>query len=190
MNTCIDMNMYTHIYTHVYVHTYTYVYIYVYMDIYTEIHLHLYAYIYIYIHIHVHTYLYIYSQFEPFYPFLLGAIKLAGGVPTVVRMKPPHFAINAVDVEAVISTKTRMLVHNSVSLDVSAPLAMPGVSILHTPSARVFSFLSFSTDTYTHHQQTQKATQPYRTGEHRRRDGVAGADMYQAQPVGALGRSV
>ena len=175
---------------YIYVYTYIYVYIYVYMHIYTEIHLNLYTYIYMYIHTYVYTYLYIYSQFEPFYPFLLGAIKLAGGVPRVVRMKAPHFAINAVDVEAVISSKTRMLVHNSVHLDVSAPLAMPGLSILHTPSARVFSFLSFSTDTYTHHQQTRKATQPYRTGEHRRRDGVAGADMYQAQSVGALGRSV
>lgn len=53
--------------------------------------------------------------FEPFYPFLLGAITLAGGVPRVVRLSPPSFSIVAADVEAVINSKTRILVHNSVS---------------------------------------------------------------------------
>jgi aspartate/methionine/tyrosine aminotransferase len=51
--------------------------------------------------------------FEPFYPFLLGAIKLAGAVPRAVRMRAPDFVLHEEDVEALISSKTRVLVHNS-----------------------------------------------------------------------------
>ena len=32
---------------------------------------------------------------EPFYPFMLGAIKLAGGIPKVISLQAPDFAINA-----------------------------------------------------------------------------------------------
>jgi hypothetical protein len=51
--------------------------------------------------------------FEPFYPFLLGAIKLAGAVPRVVRMRAPDFVLHEEDVAAVMSSKTRVLIHNS-----------------------------------------------------------------------------
>ena len=51
--------------------------------------------------------------FEPFYPFLLGAIELAGAVPRAVRLRAPEFAITEADVEAVISSRTRLIVHNS-----------------------------------------------------------------------------
>jgi N-succinyldiaminopimelate aminotransferase len=50
--------------------------------------------------------------FEPFYPFLLGAIELAGGVPRFVRLSPPEFAISVDAVNAVVNERTRMIVHN------------------------------------------------------------------------------
>ena len=51
--------------------------------------------------------------FEPFYPFLLGALQLAGAVPRVVRLEATDFGVNAAAVAAAVTSKTRMLVHNS-----------------------------------------------------------------------------
>jgi len=52
-------------------------------------------------------------MFEPFYPFLLGAIRMAGGIPRAVPLIAPEFAIDAAAVEAAITSKTRMIVHNT-----------------------------------------------------------------------------
>ena len=52
--------------------------------------------------------------FEPFYPFMLGAIQLAGAVPRVVTLRSPDFAIDEGAVrEACSSPRARMLVLNT-----------------------------------------------------------------------------
>lgn len=52
--------------------------------------------------------------FEPFYPFMLGAVLLAGGTPRVVRLRAPSFAIEEEDVRrACSSPRAKMLVLNS-----------------------------------------------------------------------------
>ena len=71
--------------------------------------------------------------FEPFYPFLLGAIQLAGAVPRAVRLRAPEFAITEADVEAVISSRTRLIVHNS-----SLPSHLCPPPPLHSSSERKY----------------------------------------------------
>ena len=52
--------------------------------------------------------------FEPFYPFMLGAIHQAGAVPRVVTLRAPDFAIDEAALrEAAASPRARMLVLNS-----------------------------------------------------------------------------
>ena len=61
--------------------------------------------------------------FEPFYPFMLGAIHQAGAVPRVVTLRAPDFAIDEAALrEAAASPRARMLVLNSP----------------HNPTGRVF----------------------------------------------------
>jgi N-succinyldiaminopimelate aminotransferase len=51
---------------------------------------------------------------EPFYPFMLGAIRLAGAVPRVVRLRAPTFTIEEDELrEACASPRAKMLVLNS-----------------------------------------------------------------------------
>lgn len=53
--------------------------------------------------------------FEPFYPFMLGAVRLAGAVPRVVTLHSPEFAIDTDKVAQLVaeSPKVKMLVLNS-----------------------------------------------------------------------------
>ena len=52
--------------------------------------------------------------FEPFYPFMLGAIHQAGAVPRVVTLRAPDFAIDEAALrEAAASPRAKMLVLNS-----------------------------------------------------------------------------
>ena len=53
--------------------------------------------------------------FEPFYPFMLGAVRLAGAIPKVITLKAPTFAIDADELSAVLaaSPKAKALVLNT-----------------------------------------------------------------------------
>lgn len=52
--------------------------------------------------------------FEPFYPFMLGAVHLAGAVPRVVTMQSPDFSIDATALrEAAASPQVKMIVLNT-----------------------------------------------------------------------------
>ena len=52
--------------------------------------------------------------FEPFYPFMLGAVHLAGAVPRVVRLHAPDFEIDHAALEAACaSPRAKMVVLNS-----------------------------------------------------------------------------
>ncbi len=54
---------------------------------------------------------------EPFYPFMLGAVRLAGAVPRVVTLRAPDFAIDATAIQAMkaaaASDRCKMLVLNT-----------------------------------------------------------------------------
>lgn len=43
-------------------------------------------------------------MFEPLYPFMLGAVLLAGGVPRVVTLRSPDFGIDPAELHRVVST--------------------------------------------------------------------------------------
>jgi len=79
--------------------------------------------------------------FEPFYPFLLGAIELAGGVPRVVRLSPPEFAISVDAVAAVVNEKTRMIVHNRCVSGLCAASAVPFSAFHVMPEPLVFGLV-------------------------------------------------
>ena len=52
--------------------------------------------------------------FEPFYPFMLGAVRQAGAIPKVVTLKPPDFCIDEIALRAAAaSPKAKMLILNS-----------------------------------------------------------------------------
>lgn len=52
--------------------------------------------------------------FEPFYPFMLGAVHLAGAIPRVVRLNAPDFEIDHAALEAACaSPRAKMVVLNS-----------------------------------------------------------------------------
>ena len=52
--------------------------------------------------------------FEPFYPFMLGAVRQAGAIPKVVTLKPPGFGIDEAALRAAAaSPKAKMLILNS-----------------------------------------------------------------------------
>eukprot|EP01059_Diplonema_ambulator_P032608 TRINITY_DN6476_c0_g1_i2.p1 TRINITY_DN6476_c0_g1~~TRINITY_DN6476_c0_g1_i2.p1 ORF type:complete len:399 (+),score=106.34 TRINITY_DN6476_c0_g1_i2:64-1260(+) len=51
--------------------------------------------------------------FEPFFPWYLPSVRMAGGVPKVVELKPPSFEILEEDLERVFSPKTKMVLINS-----------------------------------------------------------------------------
>lgn len=50
---------------------------------------------------------------EPLYDSYLPMVRRAGGVPKLVRMEPPHWALPRVELEAAFSEKTKLLVLNS-----------------------------------------------------------------------------
>ena len=60
--------------------------------------------------------------FEPFFPWYAPTIRLAGGVPRVVRLKDPNFSIIREDCEAAFSSRTKLCILNSP----------------HNPTGRVF----------------------------------------------------
>jgi len=51
--------------------------------------------------------------FEPFFPWYLAAIRMAGGKAVVIELKPPLFAIQNDDVERAFSTNTKLCILNS-----------------------------------------------------------------------------
>lgn len=51
--------------------------------------------------------------FEPLYDAYLPMVKRAGGVPRIVRLKPPHWAYERADVSAAFSDKTRVVIINT-----------------------------------------------------------------------------
>ena len=51
--------------------------------------------------------------FEPFFPWYIPSVRMAGGVPKVITLAPPDFEINAEFVESQISSKTKMIIVNS-----------------------------------------------------------------------------
>ena len=52
--------------------------------------------------------------FEPFYPFMLGAVHQAGAIPRAVTLRPPNFAIDEDDLRAAAaSPRAKMIVLNS-----------------------------------------------------------------------------
>jgi methionine aminotransferase len=50
---------------------------------------------------------------EPCYDSYVPAIELSGGIPVVVSMNPPDYAIDWHEVQAAVTSKTRMLIVNS-----------------------------------------------------------------------------
>ena len=51
--------------------------------------------------------------FQPLYDSYLPIVRLAGGVPRLASLRPPHWRIDRAMLEAVFSPKTRVLVLNS-----------------------------------------------------------------------------
>ena len=52
--------------------------------------------------------------FDPCYPFMIGAARLAGAVPAVVTMRPPEFAVDIEALKAAAARpKAKMLVVNT-----------------------------------------------------------------------------
>lgn len=51
--------------------------------------------------------------FEPLYDAYLPMVKRAGGVPRIVRLKPPHWRFERETVEAAFSNKTRVVIINT-----------------------------------------------------------------------------
>jgi len=51
--------------------------------------------------------------FEPFYPFLLGAIRLSGATPKAVRLRSPDFEFTQDDLYSVLTNKTKAIIVNS-----------------------------------------------------------------------------
>jgi aspartate/methionine/tyrosine aminotransferase len=51
--------------------------------------------------------------FQPFYDSYLPIIRLAGGVPKLISLKPPHWRFDRATLEAAFSEKTRYLVLNN-----------------------------------------------------------------------------
>jgi N-succinyldiaminopimelate aminotransferase len=50
---------------------------------------------------------------EPLYDSYLPMVRRAGGIPKLVRMTPPHWALPQAEIEAAFSAKTKLLVLNS-----------------------------------------------------------------------------
>jgi len=61
--------------------------------------------------------------FEPFYPFYLQAIEVAGGVPVFIELKGDNFEFSQADLIKSISVKTKLIILNSP----------------HNPTGKVFS---------------------------------------------------
>ncbi|MDE2579940.1 MAG: aminotransferase [Hyphomicrobiales bacterium] len=51
--------------------------------------------------------------FQPMYDSYLPIVKLAGGVPRFVTLKPPHWTFTKADLEAAFSPRTRVVVFNN-----------------------------------------------------------------------------
>lgn len=51
--------------------------------------------------------------FEPFFPWYLPAVRMAGGIPIVVELKKPDFRIHEVDLKRAFSSKTKLCVFNT-----------------------------------------------------------------------------
>ena len=51
--------------------------------------------------------------FEPFFPFYLNSIRLAGGIPVCVELKGPRFDIIKEDILRVLTDKTKLIVLNT-----------------------------------------------------------------------------
>ena len=51
--------------------------------------------------------------FQPLYDAYLPLVRMAGAIPRFVRLEPPHWRIDAEDLEAAFTPKTRMVIFNN-----------------------------------------------------------------------------
>lgn len=47
--------------------------------------------------------------FEPYFPWYVPHVRLAGGIPKLVRLKPPAFGLDVEEVTAAFSDKTKLV---------------------------------------------------------------------------------
>jgi len=88
--------------------------------------------------------------FEPFYPFMLGAVRQAGAVPRMVTLRPPDFAIDEAALRlACASPKARLLVLNSPH-NPTGHVASPTELGLIAALCQQYDLLAISDEVYEH----------------------------------------
>lgn len=88
--------------------------------------------------------------FEPCYPFMLGAIRLAGAVPRAVTLRAPMFGIDEAELRAAAaSPRAKLLVLNSPQ-NPTGHVATPEELSLVADVCRSHSLLAIADDVYEH----------------------------------------
>ncbi len=87
--------------------------------------------------------------FEPLYDAYLPMVKRAGGVPRMVRLKPPHWAYEREEVRAAFSDKTRVVVVNT-PLNPSASVMSRAEAELVAELCRTYNCICVSDEVWEH----------------------------------------